>query len=419
MEEQQAFDEMDEQQAFDDIETRPAHTIARSGHGVTAPTNVVHLHHPGYEDDDESVLFTLPTCSVNSARQPCAEYMVAWQGCYAIAISQSGFFTKQRDRTSHKVRHGQGLPAGHYWYHLETESGTDMYATLSEFRAWHYRPEEMPQNWREAVPWRGREDEDQEDGDCCVTGEDGGVQKAHLVEKTEWQWWTENNMTDHAAMSGLTRATETIGQETTVPGNLIVLSDGLHRLWDRNFFCLFPLRCADKTWRLHCVFLQPLEKAVRNHHRRPLRGGLRHASAACAWARFVSSICRKYVSTFLAKPARRYLGGSKMKSRMVEASEILQRRQDKVRNTSPTKKSRSGSPQKRARSPSQDDPRDEEDWEGETWEICDSSQKDSAVDLSSDGSPDRGRMKTRADDNRREELRELRQEHRKRRKLEG
>ena len=256
----------------------------------------------------------------------------------------------------------------------------------------------MPESWHQAVPWRGREDEDQEDGDCCITGEDGGVQHAHLVEKTEWQWWTENNMTDHASMAGLTRATETIGQETTVPGNLIVLSDGLHRLWDRNFFCLFPLRCADNSWRLHCIFLQPLEKAVRNHHRRPLRGGLRHVSAACAWARFVSSICRKYVSTFLAKPVRRYLGGSKTKSRTVEAAE-------KVRNTSPRKKSRSNSPQKRARSPSQDGSKDEKEEEVEWWEASDGSQKDSAIDLSSDGSPDRGRMKTRAHDGRREELR--------------
>lgn len=269
----------------------------------------------------------------------------------------------------------------------------------------------------EAVPWRGREDEDQEDGDCCVTGEDGGVQKAHLVEKTEWQWWTENNMTDHAATSGLARTTETIGQETTVPGNLILHSDGLHRLWDRNFFCLFPLRCADKTWRLHCVFLQPLEKAVLNHHRRPLRGGLRHTSAACAWARFVLSICRKYASTFLAKPVRRYLGGSKMKSRMVEASEILQRRQDRVRNTSPTKKSGSGSPQKRTRSSSQDDRRDEEIWEG--WEMGLDSQKDSAVELSSNASPDRGRKKTRAEDSRGETLRKSCEEDRKRRKLGG
>ena len=400
---------MDEYQDFDDMQMRPAHVIAKCGEGVAPPTNLVHLHHPGYEDDDESVMFTLPTCSMNGTGQPCSEYMVAWQGCYALAINEAGFFTKQKDRTSDRVRHGQGLTKGHYWYHLEREMGTNLYATLSEFRAWRYSPEAMPNSWHEAVPWRGCEDEDQEDGDCCITGEDGGVQKAHLVGRTEWQWWTENNMTDHAATSGLARAMESIGQETTVPGNLIFLSDGLHRLWDRNFFCLFPLRCTDRSMRLHCIFLQPLEKAVRNHHRRPLRGGLRHTSAACAWARFVSSICRKYDSTFLAKPVKRYLGGSKMKPEMMDASSILEKRQDRVRNTSPRKKSRSSSPRKRARSPSQDAFEREEEWE---WG-CGCSQKDSAIDFSSDESPDRGRMKSRVE----EESREPRQERRKRRRL--
>lgn len=383
---------MSTEQTFNDVQSRPAHTIPKSGLGVAAPTGLAHFHHPGYDDIDESELFTLPTCSLNNDGHHCTEHMVAEQGCYAMAICQSGFFTKQRSRASSRVHHGQGFTEGHYWYHLDDESKGEDYATLIDFRQWRYRPEEMPDNWREALPWRGKEDDDQEDSDCCITGEDGGVQKAHLVEKTEWQWWIENNMTDYAAASGVTRTTDAIGQETTVPGNLVPLSDGLHRMWDSNFFCLFPLP-RDGKWHMHCVFLQQQEKTVRKHHRRPLRGGLRHTSPACAWARFVLSIYRKYAGTFLAKSVARYLGGSKLAARNVSGAEILQQRQNKVRNTSPRKKSRSGSPRKRTHS-SHESAVDEDDQEFVPCAYS-SNGEDSAVDVAPDTTPRRGRKKRR------------------------
>lgn len=57
------------------------------------------------------------------------------------------------------------------------------YTLLLRFRAWRYYPEKVPQNWDQALTWWGMEDDDQEDGDCCITGEDSGTQKAHLVER--------------------------------------------------------------------------------------------------------------------------------------------------------------------------------------------------------------------------------------------
>ena len=337
---------------------------------------------------------------------------MAWQGCYAIAINRPGFFTKRKRRDSERAQSGQGLISGHYWYHLDEDIEGHLYPTGLRFRAWIFSPEQMPDTWREAVPWRGSEDEDQDSEDCCITGEDGGVERAHLVEKTEWQWWIENNMTEHSSTAGLTRGTETIGLEMSVPGNLIPLSGGLHRIWDSNFFCLFPLRMANGTWRLHCIFVQPLEKAVRNHHRRPLRGGLRHTSAACAYSRFVSCIYRKYESTFLAKPVTRFLGGSKTAPSFLSAEDIMQQRQERVPNTSPSKKNRSGSPRKRTHSESQaNDYADDvghRDWEDQH------SQPDSAISLDYDGSLHRGRLETREKDAQRAVVQD---EQRKRRRL--
>lgn len=186
-----------------------------------------------------------------------------------------------------------------------------------------------------------------------------------------------------------------------VPGNLIPLSDGLHRLWDNDFFCLFPLKASDGQWRLHCLFMLPLQKMVRIHHRRPVRGGLADVSAACAWARFVFSVCRKYETTFLAKRTRRKLGGSTTAAQWVEAEQILEQRQGWIRNTSPKKKSRSGSPRKRDRSPSQDDRADSavwDDFEGSgTWNNSDS-REDSFTARTGSTSPERGRLGSREDD---------------------
>ena len=405
---------MEEDVVLEDVQMRAAHTIAKNGGGVAASDGLIYLHHPGYDDWNVSVLFTLPSCSVKKDGNPCAEYEVAWQGCYAIAIDQQGFFTKRKERSSERVPCGQALKPRSYWYHLDVETEGDLYATGLDFRAWTYDPEKVPDIWPSAVPWRGREDDDQENEDCCITGEDGGVQRAHLVEKTEWQWWIENNMTEHSSTPGHTRATEIFGQETSVPGNLIPLSDGLHRIWDNNYFCLFPLRVTDGTWRLHSIFLRPLEKAVRNHHRRPLRGGLRHTSAACAYSRFVSSIYRKYELTFLAKSVKSYLGGSKLVPRFLSPDDILQRRSERVRSTSPSKKSQSGSPRKRTNSSSQqeEDSDDEGPWESQRE--C-HSQTDSAIGVEPDDSPDRGRLETRKEDAQRAILRD---ERRKRRKLE-
>jgi hypothetical protein len=386
----------------DDTVRRPPHRLPKVGDGISAPKDLVHLHHPGYLDVDQSVLFTLPTCSINMEKQPCAEYWLAWQGCYVLAIERRGFFTVEAQRSSARVANGQGLVAGHYWYHLDDKEEEEPYATLQSFRTWRYERNNMPSNWSDAIPGeRKQDDDDHREGDCCLTGEDF-AQRAHLVPKTEWEWWTENGMSDHAGTSGVTRATAAIGQEMLVPGNLIPLNDGLHRMWDNDFFCFFPLKALDGEWRLHCLFMLPRQKMVRIHHGRPVRGELSDVSAGCAWARFAFSVCRKYEVTFLAKRARRKLGGSKIPPQWVEAEQILQQRQGWIRNTSPTKKSRSGSPRKRDRSPSRDDRADSAAWDDfevkETLEREDIPEEDSANEGSVNESPERGRLGSREDD---------------------
>lgn len=136
------------------VQARPAHTIPKSGDGVASPRAFVSLHHPGWADDNLSLLFTIPACSLNEEGTPCVDFRVAWQGCCVIAIDRPGFFTRGRDRGSEKVLPSQPLTAGKYWYHLDAidETEDEVYGTLESFRAWQYDPDRMPEEWKEAVP---------------------------------------------------------------------------------------------------------------------------------------------------------------------------------------------------------------------------------------------------------------------------
>jgi hypothetical protein len=119
----------------DDIAKRPAHRLPKIGDGVSAPTKPVNLHHPGYPNDEyETTLLILPTCSINTEKQPCAEYWLAWQACYVLAIENNGFFTAERERDSARIAHGQGLVEGNCWHHLDVDAddNEEPYATLQK-----------------------------------------------------------------------------------------------------------------------------------------------------------------------------------------------------------------------------------------------------------------------------------------------
>ena len=234
----------------------------------------------------------------------------------------------------------------------------------------------MSPEWSEAVTWNGRDSADQEPGDCCLSGIDV-TQEARVVPEAEYDWAIRNHMQFQAGMGGAITQNSAYGSEMDVRGNMIHLSHTVQRLWDDDYFCLFPLKLpgGGGGCRLHCLFTEPLRKAIRMYHRRPLRGGLSQLSPACAWARFVLLVCRKYESTFLAEQTRRKLGGSKVKAQWMEADQILQQRLERQR---------SGNPRKRGRSQSRDDWADSAAW----------SEGDSADE--GNESPERGRSRKRS-----------------------
>jgi hypothetical protein len=91
------------------------------------------------------------------------------------------------------------------------------------------------------VPWTGRQDDDHQDNDCCLTGGDF-AQKALIVPTTELEWWNMNHMVYIAAAeSGVRMEPESMA----VPGNSIPLSPTLHRIWDNDHFSLFPLKVSE------------------------------------------------------------------------------------------------------------------------------------------------------------------------------
>jgi hypothetical protein len=235
----------------DNVMTRTACCVPEAGKEVSGVLRLIRLHHPGYPDDVSDLLI-LPTCSINTKAQPCAEYWLAWQACYVLAIERTGFFTAKRERSSDRITPGQGLVEGHYWYHLDDDADEDeQYATLQSFRIWEYNEESMPPEWSEAVTWNGRDSADQEPGDCCLSGIDV-TQEAHVVPEAEYDWAIRNHMQFQVGMGGATTQNSAYGSEMDVRRNTIHLSYTVQRLWDDDYFCLFPLKLPEGGgFRLH------------------------------------------------------------------------------------------------------------------------------------------------------------------------
>lgn len=101
------------------------------------------------------------------------------------------------------------------------------------------------------------------------------------------------------------------------------------------------------------------------------------------------------------------LVGSTTAAQWVEAEQILEQRQGWIRNTSPEKKSRSGSPQNRDCSQSRDEMADSAVWnyldDKASLERDVAPGEDDANGRSVNGSPERGRLRSREDEEHRKE----------------
>lgn len=84
------------------VELRAAHIVAKSGEGVATPTGLVHLHHPGYGDDNESLLSALPTCSVTAARHALN---MKWPGRVVMLSRLIGLGFSQHREHGHRRGH--------------------------------------------------------------------------------------------------------------------------------------------------------------------------------------------------------------------------------------------------------------------------------------------------------------------------
>ncbi|KIW21814.1 uncharacterized protein PV07_12762 [Cladophialophora immunda] len=217
--------------------SKDPYPLPTAGNGVFAPPGEAVIYLPGYETDRTLLRFW--AYSVDEKDGPYVNYEFAYDMydmCMAMANNAGpGFFTKGREPSSEKVEAEKGgLLAKHkYFFHVGSDTSTvlEKCPVLRSFRDFTFRPEDVGEHWRKAVPGERSADCYLPDA-CCVSGEDVMIEVAHLTPKTEWLFWKETALHRYA-MEPIPR---TQGRETYTRSNTISLASNLHKMFHAGHF---------------------------------------------------------------------------------------------------------------------------------------------------------------------------------------
>lgn len=301
--------------------------------GVKFPTGFVSLHHPGYASD--SLLLSIPAYFEDDDGNGCIPYDLAFDACFILSGNRAGgFFTTSKAPNKDPVVIGSILKEGDYYFHLGPQDvdTAEAYATIRSFRDWKFEEAKMRHCWRQVLPSNARVD-GQKSKACCFSGMDEAVEDAHLIPVTEHGFFMKHEML-HWATS--TQAGQSTGRETYNSSNILRLRRDLHKTLDEHKLCLFPL-----NGNLCAVFMQKCDIAAKMYHGRAVRGGLEETAPQYAYARFAMLVFSLYEVWFHGKRVRRKLFDDNGGEVWLEAGEVETWRRIQMRNTSPTKRSRS------------------------------------------------------------------------------
>lgn len=327
-------------------QSRSAYPQPTAEDGVRAPPGEVVVYLPGYEGD--RVLLRFWAYSVDEEHGPYVNYQFAYDMCMAMTDNASpGFFTKERAPNSEKAKSERGglLAKEKYFFHIGSDTSTvaEKYPVLRSFRDLNFRPEVVGAHWREAVPWGGNSEGYKPDA-CSLSGEDVMIEDAHLIPKTEWQFWKENALHRYA----MEPAPRTQGRETYTRSNTIPLASNLHKMYDAGHFVLIPV-----NGRLQGQWIRRSDHMALKYHHRRVQGGLSVVSADLAYLACVYRMTGVMQEELLERGAQETLvmtreGGAVT----MNGFELGQYKSQQLRNTSPTKSESGGSrSRKRDRGP--------------------------------------------------------------------
>ena len=339
---------------------RKTHKTIEKVEGVYTPPEFVILRHPAQGTGVESVLFRVPAYSESGTVKGYVPYELLWLAGVIISDNRTeGYLTRGTAPNEQIVDPGTCLRPGNYYFQVGSRDATEPenYALLRGIQQWKLKEEMIPQAWKDAASWVGREVSHRENT-CIVTGANDKVQSAHLVPAALHQWLLAQEMLQHAINSRVIR-----GRETLNSSNMVRLYAPLHAMLDDGSWVFFPFPETSEggRWRYHCVWVRRNDTMANWYHCRPVRGGCEDVTEHAMIARFAYNVFMCMQTDHLALDRDRYLRNDEGTNQVTSHDEVDEWLEENRTSTDPKRRSKSRSPTKpkRSWSTTQQDPVEE------------------------------------------------------------
>ncbi|EOD47903.1 hypothetical protein UCRNP2_5350 [Neofusicoccum parvum UCRNP2] len=312
------------------------------------------FRHPGYSDEASVLL------SLQAPDDPAGglHHETARLACAIVAGNRwDGFLSESRDPTvtPTSIQPDGILRAPEYYFHLPNVPLDPPYPVCPRFSDWRFPHHRLPPSWAalsvdvDLVPLRSQLSAaiSARDGTCRISAHGEGVELAHLVPRSEDEWFHRNGMGQYISDPSCAAASA-----IDDPANILLLRADIHYIFDRRRFVLVPRPHAVDDSSVPAVHvLAPSPELVALYHNVPLQP-LRGVAAEFLFARFAWSIF-PYLQTFLsARADRRLVVPDVPNARLFTAAEC-------TKLVYPEPRSRSASPKKRSRPTTRDDDADD------------------------------------------------------------
>jgi hypothetical protein len=299
------------------------------------------VKHPGYGGNN--TILALPACDGASAPGK-AHYATVHSACTIVANNRKdGWLSSARSGRPRTCADSEGLiPAGVYFFHVDTEPNVDPYPIVPNFHAWAFPHDDLPSLWHESAQIAAVIEPRTTTETCRLTNKRLACENAHIIPAAEKSWFADNEMDRYGELGGRT------GRDVAdSPANSIRLRRDVHLLWDNLFFSIVPKRLQHGDsdgvqWCAHGMVQD--EELCEDYHNRPTES-LTGRAVEYFYARFAWDLFPKVIGFLQSTQPRRLAvrqpdGVMEVRSFSTQECQDFTRGQGRGRSASPTKRSR-------------------------------------------------------------------------------
>ncbi|KAM0721340.1 hypothetical protein Q7P37_003044 [Cladosporium fusiforme] len=299
------------------------------------------VKHPGYGGNN--TILALPACDGASAPGK-AHYATVHSACTIVANNRKdGWLSSARSGRPRTCADSEGLiPAGVYFFHVDTELNADPYPVVPNFHAWAFPHDDLPSLWHESAQIAAAIEPRTTTETCRLTNKRLACENAHIIPVAEKSWFADNEMDRYGELGGRT------GRDVAdSPANSIRLRRDVHLLWDNLFFSIIPKKpqhgdSDGLQWCVHSMVQD--EELYEDYHNRPTES-LTGRAVEYFYARFAWDLFPKVIGFLQSTQPRRLAvrqsdGVIEVRSFSTKECQDFTRGQGRGRSASPTKRSR-------------------------------------------------------------------------------